>query len=82
MRYELRAYEHVVQEATQGGLFASLTEEPDALRFENEAVSMSSVTTERWSVIQAVFFASTVLTTIGICMVSFICRGTRRLKIP
>ncbi|XP_043270996.1 TWiK family of potassium channels protein 7 [Venturia canescens] len=65
MKYELRAYEHVVKEATQGGLFAGILDDLDTLSYENGTGPLAAITTERWSVIQAVFFASTVLTTIG-----------------
>ncbi|XP_066581958.1 TWiK family of potassium channels protein 7-like [Prorops nasuta] len=61
---ELRNYEESVQEAAQAGLLVTLIGELTDL--ENRgAKSLPAISTERWSVLQAVFFASTVLTTIG-----------------
>ncbi|XP_076278082.1 TWiK family of potassium channels protein 7 isoform X1 [Lasioglossum baleicum] len=57
---KLRAYEEVVQEAVQGGLKVGFVADTSD---END---LPPIVTERWSVLQAVFFASTVLTTIGI----------------
>ncbi|XP_076278083.1 TWiK family of potassium channels protein 7 isoform X2 [Lasioglossum baleicum] len=56
---KLRAYEEVVQEAVQGGLKVGFVADTSD---END---LPPIVTERWSVLQAVFFASTVLTTIG-----------------
>lgn len=62
---ELEAYELVVQEAAQAGLLVSLTAE-SARKGPNPIQQIdSSISNDRWSVLQAVFFASTVLTTIG-----------------
>ncbi|XP_026673627.1 TWiK family of potassium channels protein 9-like isoform X2 [Ceratina calcarata] len=61
---KLRAYEEAVQEAAQGGLLiSSLTDTID--RLDRDTTDLPPIVTERWSVLQAVFFASTVLTTIG-----------------
>ncbi|XP_015428470.1 PREDICTED: TWiK family of potassium channels protein 7-like [Dufourea novaeangliae] len=61
---KLRDYEEVVQEAAQGGLLVSFV--ADTIDQEDRATrDLPPVVTERWSVLQAVFFASTVLTTIG-----------------
>lgn len=49
---ELSNYERVVQDAASGGLILSVEDD-------------FPIGTEKWSVMQAVFFASTVLTTIG-----------------
>lgn len=64
MSVKLRAYEEAVQEAAQGGLLVSFV--TDTIDREDRSVSdLPPIITERWSVLQAVFFASTVLTTIG-----------------
>ncbi|XP_076240188.1 TWiK family of potassium channels protein 7 [Calliopsis andreniformis] len=61
---KLRAYEEAVQEAAQGGLLVSFV--ADTIDREDRSLSdLPPIVTERWSVLQAVFFASTVLTTIG-----------------
>ncbi|KAK1129283.1 hypothetical protein K0M31_020411 [Melipona bicolor] len=61
---KLRAYEEAVQEAAQGGFLISFV--TDTIDQENRDVAdLPPIVTERWSVLQAVFFASTVLTTIG-----------------
>ncbi|XP_076686833.1 uncharacterized protein LOC143378763 isoform X6 [Andrena cerasifolii] len=61
---KLRAYEEAVQEAAQGGLLVSFV--TDTIGQEDRgATDLPPIITERWSVLQAVFFASTVLTTIG-----------------
>ncbi|XP_043526139.1 uncharacterized protein LOC122537192 isoform X2 [Frieseomelitta varia] len=61
---KLRAYEEAVQEAAQGGFLISFV--TDTVDQENrDAADLPPIVTERWSVLQAVFFASTVLTTIG-----------------
>lgn len=67
---ELEAYEIVVQEAAQAGILVSLTSEGNRkenhqqLTDPNAGFSLPLIN-ERWTVLQAVFFASTVLTTIG-----------------
>lgn len=58
---KLRAYEEAVQEAAQGGLLISSLND----HLDRDATDLPPIVTERWSVLQAVFFASTVLTTIG-----------------
>ncbi|XP_029662369.1 TWiK family of potassium channels protein 7-like isoform X1 [Formica exsecta] len=61
---KLRAYEEAVQDAAEAGLLVSFvtdTMDQDA-HIESD---LPPIITERWSVLQAVFFASTVLTTIG-----------------
>ncbi|XP_068979303.1 TWiK family of potassium channels protein 7 [Bombus flavifrons] len=61
---KLRAYEEAVQKAAQGGLLVSFV--TDTIDQENrDTTDLQPIVTERWSVFQAVFFASTVLTTIG-----------------
>ncbi|XP_076618032.1 uncharacterized protein LOC143340226 isoform X1 [Colletes latitarsis] len=61
---KLRAYEEAVQEAAQGGLLISFV--ADTIDQEDRGtVDMPPIVSERWSILQAVFFASTVLTTIG-----------------
>ncbi|OAD53064.1 TWiK family of potassium channels protein 7 [Eufriesea mexicana] len=61
---KLRAYEESVQEAAQGGLLITFV--ADSIDQENRrTANVLPLATERWSVLQAVFFASTVLTTIG-----------------
>ena len=61
---KLRAYEEAVQEAAQGGFLISFV--TDTVGQENrDPADLPPIATERWSVLQAVFFASTVLTTIG-----------------
>lgn len=57
----LRNYEGEVQEAAEAGLLISFV--ADSIYYQDS--DLPPVTTERWSVLQAVFFASTVLTTIG-----------------
>jgi len=62
---KLRIYEEAVQEAAQAGLlvnFVTDTMDHQDTRAESD---LPPIVTERWSVLQAVFFASTVLTTIG-----------------
>lgn len=62
---KLRAYEEVVQEAAEAGLLVSFV--TDIVDQDDCCESgLPPIVTERWSVLQAVFFASTVLTTIGI----------------
>ncbi|KOC68896.1 TWiK family of potassium channels protein 7 [Habropoda laboriosa] len=61
---KLRAYEEAVQEAAQGGLLISFV--TDTIDQEDRGTAdLPPIVTERWSVLQAIFFASTVLTTIG-----------------
>ncbi|XP_048511396.1 TWiK family of potassium channels protein 7 isoform X2 [Athalia rosae] len=66
---ELEAYEIVVQEAAQAGLLVTLTAESTRknhpVHQNTDGTTSLPITNERWSVLQAVFFASTVLTTIG-----------------
>ncbi|KAG5347949.1 TWK7 protein, partial [Acromyrmex charruanus] len=61
---KLRIYEEAVQEAAEAGLLISFVTDiinrPDFSESE-----LSPIVTERWNVLQAIFFASTVLTTIG-----------------
>jgi len=60
----LRVYEEVVQEAAGAGLLVRFV--TDIVDHDDRADSdLPPVVTERWNVLQAVFFASTVLTTIG-----------------
>lgn len=64
MSVKLHAYEETVQEAAKEGLLVSFV--MDIIEQNNRAESdLPPIVTERWSVLQAVFFASTVLTTIG-----------------
>ena len=62
---KLRIYEEAVQEAAEAGLLISFVTDiinrPDFSESE-----LPPIVTERWNVFQAIFFASTVLTTIGI----------------
>ncbi|XP_050466860.1 TWiK family of potassium channels protein 7-like isoform X1 [Cataglyphis hispanica] len=60
---KLCVYEEAVQEAAEAGLLVSFvnTMDQDA-HIESD---LPPIVTERWSILQAVFFASTVLTTIG-----------------
>ncbi|XP_078050669.1 potassium channel subfamily K member 15-like [Augochlora pura] len=61
---KLRAYEEIVQEAVQGGLSVGFV--ADTIdQNDRGTADLPPIVTERWSVLQAVFFASTVLTTIG-----------------
>lgn len=60
----LRDYEEAVQEAAEAGLLVAFV--ADTIDHQDRTDSdLTPVMTERWSVLQAVFFASTVLTTIG-----------------
>ncbi|XP_032686686.1 TWiK family of potassium channels protein 7 [Odontomachus brunneus] len=60
----LRDYEDAVQEAAEAGLLIGFV--ADTIDHQDRADSnLPPIATERWSVLQAVFFASTVLTTIG-----------------
>lgn len=60
---KLRAYEEAVQDAAEAGLLVSFVTDMDQdAHIESD---LPPIITERWSVLQAVFFASTVLTTIG-----------------
>lgn len=61
---KLRAYEEAVQEAAEAGLLVSFVTDTMDQDVHVES-DLSPIVTERWSVLQAVFFASTVLTTIG-----------------
>lgn len=61
---KLRDYEEVVQEAAEAGILISfVTDIID--RDDHSKSELPPIVTERWSIFQAVFFASTVLTTIG-----------------
>ncbi|EZA50220.1 hypothetical protein DMN91_000867 [Ooceraea biroi] len=61
---KLRAYEEAVQEAAEAGLLVSFV--TDTVDQDDRGRSdLPPIVTERWSNLQAVFFASTVLTTIG-----------------
>ncbi|XP_043483178.1 TWiK family of potassium channels protein 7-like isoform X2 [Leptopilina heterotoma] len=60
--YKLKDYESAVQNAVQDGLFINLVYEINDPENHDKKPPMK---TDRWSVLQAVFFASTVLTTIG-----------------
>ncbi|XP_063993061.1 potassium channel subfamily K member 1-like isoform X2 [Diachasmimorpha longicaudata] len=67
IKSELRSYEGAIRRAAQEGfLISSITDigSPEDLQDE-DVREVSSVVTERWSILQAIFFASTVLTTIG-----------------
>ncbi|XP_029166318.1 LOW QUALITY PROTEIN: TWiK family of potassium channels protein 7-like [Nylanderia fulva] len=61
---KLRTYEEAVQEAAEAGLLVSFV--TDIINQDVHAESdLAPIVTERWNVFQAIFFASTVLTTIG-----------------
>ncbi|EFN60329.1 TWiK family of potassium channels protein 7 [Camponotus floridanus] len=60
---KLRIYEEAVQEAAQAGFLVNFV--TDTMNHEDTHSELPPIVTERWSVLQAVFFASTVLTTIG-----------------
>lgn len=61
---KLRAYEEAIQETAQAGMLVSFVTE--AIEQDDRGlVELPPISTDRWSVLQAVFFASTVLTTIG-----------------
>ncbi|XP_020278393.1 TWiK family of potassium channels protein 7-like [Pseudomyrmex gracilis] len=62
---ELRDYEEAVQEAAEAGLLVSFVADIIVQNDRAESTNLPPVVTERWSVLQAIFFASTVLTTIG-----------------
>lgn len=62
MDYKLKDYESAVQNAVQAGLFINLVYEINDPENRDKKPPMK---TDRWSILQAVFFASTVLTTIG-----------------
>lgn len=62
---ELRDYEEAVQEAAEAGLLVSFVADIIVQNDRAESTDLPPVVTERWSVLQAIFFASTVLTTIG-----------------
>lgn len=57
----LRGYEDAVQEAAEAGLLVGFV----ADTIDHADSDLPPIVAERWSVLQAVFFASTVLTTIG-----------------
>jgi len=59
---KLRAYEEAIQEAADAGLLISYVKDTVD---DRGGLDLPPVVTERWSILQAVFFASTVLTTIG-----------------
>ncbi|XP_011858739.1 PREDICTED: potassium channel subfamily K member 18, partial [Vollenhovia emeryi] len=59
---KLRDYEEVIQEAAEAGLLISFV--TDIIDHDGRS-ELPPIVTERWSILQAVFFASTVLTTIG-----------------
>lgn len=60
----LHVYEEMVQEAAEAGLLVSFV--TDIIDYADRTDSdLPPIMTERWSILQAVFFASTVLTTIG-----------------
>lgn len=62
---KLRNYEKVMQEAAEAGILINFV--TDIVAQDNHSESeFPPIVTERWSILQAVFFASTVLTTIGI----------------
>ncbi|KAF7990655.1 hypothetical protein HCN44_000460 [Aphidius gifuensis] len=62
MKVELHSYELAIQEAAQGGFFMKFIDEIES---SDNSKNLTSVLTDRWNILQAVFFASTVLTTIG-----------------
>ncbi|XP_015111056.1 TWiK family of potassium channels protein 7 isoform X2 [Diachasma alloeum] len=64
---ELHSYENAVQTAAQGGFLISSLTEIESFKDlkDGDIIDLSSAVTERWSILQAMFFASTVLTTIG-----------------
>lgn len=59
----LRPYELAVQDAARSGLAMELV--PRLTDTEHEISNAEPLFAERWSILQAVFFASTILTTIG-----------------
>lgn len=60
---KLRVYEEAVQEAAEAGLLVSFVNTMD--QDAHVESDLPPIVTERWSILQAIFFASTVLTTIG-----------------
>ncbi|XP_003425669.1 TWiK family of potassium channels protein 7 isoform X1 [Nasonia vitripennis] len=59
----LRPYEQAVQDAARSGLSMELV--PKITATEEDILKAEPIIAERWSILQAVFFASTILTTIG-----------------
>ncbi|XP_014207585.1 TWiK family of potassium channels protein 7-like [Copidosoma floridanum] len=59
----LRPYESSMQEAARSGFSAELI--PKLTATDEERLNPEPMFADRWSVLQAVFFASTILTTIG-----------------
>ncbi|XP_011304724.1 TWiK family of potassium channels protein 7 [Fopius arisanus] len=62
---ELCSYENTLQKAAQGGFIINPAFDSPKNSNNENIIERSSVITERWSILQAIFFASTVLTTIG-----------------
>ncbi|XP_035741430.1 potassium channel subfamily K member 1-like isoform X2 [Vespa mandarinia] len=61
---KLREYEEAIQETAEAGMLVSFVTE--AIEQDDRGlIELPPISTDRWSVLQAVFFASTVLTTIG-----------------
>nr|XP_050848143.1 TWiK family of potassium channels protein 7-like isoform X2 [Vespula vulgaris] len=62
---KLREYEEAIQETAEAGMLVSFVTE--AIEQDDRGLAeLPAISTDRWSILQAVFFASTVLTTIGI----------------
>ncbi|KAF7402953.1 hypothetical protein HZH66_005220 [Vespula vulgaris] len=61
---KLREYEEAIQETAEAGMLVSFVTE--AIEQDDRGLAeLPAISTDRWSILQAVFFASTVLTTIG-----------------
>ncbi|XP_043490077.1 TWiK family of potassium channels protein 7-like [Polistes fuscatus] len=61
---KLREYEEAIQETAQAGMLVSFVTETIE-QSDQGLTELPPISTDRWSILQAVFFASTVLTTIG-----------------
>lgn len=61
---ELHSYELAMQEAAQNGFIVQFIDEIELWQDKN-IKNLAPVVTDHWSILQAIFFASTVLTTIG-----------------
>lgn len=59
----MRPYEQAVQDAARSGLSMELI--PKITDTAEDIRKAEPIIAERWSILQAVFFASTILTTIG-----------------
>ncbi|KAF7406345.1 hypothetical protein HZH68_005714 [Vespula germanica] len=61
---KLREYEEAIQETAEAGMLVSFVTE--AIEQDDRGlIELPPISTDRWSILQAVFFASTVLTTIA-----------------